>query len=61
MGKAKKNNLKKGASKKAARAISMTPPHEEHKEENSGIIGIGIPMSEEEMKRLKENAKKLDH
>ena len=61
MGKAKKTESKKGASKKGVKAISMTPPHEEHKEDNSGVIGIGMPMSEEEMKRLKEDAKKLDH
>lgn len=60
MGKAKKTEPKKGASKKTTKAISKTPPHEEHRDDQPGIIGIGIPMSEEEMKKLKEDAKKLD-
>ncbi len=61
MGKAKRTGTKKGASKKAVKPTTATPQHDETKEENTGIIGIGSPMSEEEMKALKERARKLDH
>ena len=61
MGKAKKPSAKKGPSKKAVKPTTATPKHEETKEENAGIIGIGLPMSDEEMKALKEKARKLDH
>ena len=60
MGKAKKPDKNKGGASKAVKPKTVTPTHEEKKEENAGVIGIGIPMSEEEIKRLKEDAKKLD-
>ena len=60
MGKAKKPEKDKGASKKGVKPASVTPSHEESKDADAGIIGIGMPMTKEELQRLKEDAKKLD-
>jgi hypothetical protein len=54
----------KGASKHAVNPKSNVPandPVSEEKPAEEKVIGIGTPVSQEEMNRLKERAKKADH
>ena len=64
MGKQKKDNPSKGASKKSVKPAEgkKKQEHEENENQNKGgIIGIGMPVDSETLRKMKEQAKKLDH
>jgi hypothetical protein len=55
----KKSTATQGASTKTTKAKSAAATKTKPAEDNSGYVGIGMPVTQTAMKNLKRNAKKL--
>ena len=60
MAKQKKVTHKQGAAKKTVKPADANVHSDKETKIRGGIIGIGIPVDEETMKKMKEQAKKLE-
>ena len=61
MAKQKQDTPEQGGAKKTVKPADANVHSDKEKKTTGGTIGIGMPVDEETLKKMKEQAKKLDH